>query len=630
MLKKMLVVATVTIIGVSSLLIVSLFFLLQSRYSASIINIVFERLTPYTITTQQASYLPPYQFTFEDVEINGDSQPIQIPKLSLWISPTLWTNQKLSLDSILIEEANLNFEALNSPLLKSVNTKQLALQNVDIHAANWSARDVNIQIQQPEWRSPRQTIPFGEIQASAQQLYVDGEALDQLLIDGQYKAQDSTIYGVSFKWQGANISGQAEQFEQGWSLINVTVNQLRLSQTSSIKKLLSGLNDLMLPVYHINSLDILNSDLHYAGWQFNQMDASLEDYFINRPLEQQKQASLSLSAESIDYAQLRLISPTARLNISDLGVYLDEFDADFKQGRIQMSGSLKQKQLQLNWLKISGVKWLEDSNQLLASLTEVFGSLESLDINELEIKNTQLIQVEQRPYWQLSGLNVEGKNLSLIRAGQSSLYQGSVEISANNASLDNLLTTQAIVNVAAKEGNIDLERAFLPLARGYIEASGRWQKQAISAPWQLTLHLDGLPVDLPLVQAQLPFQIIGMAEADASLEGLSGDYPILAHSLSGSIDLQLHQAALQVKDPDDTISYQQQWPLDTIKVSIDRGRIAMLAKGSNAELAGNIDLAKYPFGTLIFTSESNCKRLWSDILSQTNLVQEICSSKAEN
>ncbi|MBU2896794.1 AsmA family protein [Vibrio hepatarius] len=626
MFKKALLVTTVTTLGIISLLMLSLFFLLQSSYSGKVVNVMLNQLTPYTVSVQQASYSPPYQLTLMDVEVNSDSQLIHIPKLSLWLSSSLWKNQKLSLDSILIEEANLDLAVLSSPLLKSMNIQQLALQNVDIKAPNWSARDVNIQIKQPQWLSPQQNLPYGEIQLSAQQLYVGGEALDKLLIDAQYQSKNSTIYGASFKWYGADISGQAEQFKQGWSLINVTVNKLKLPHSSSISTLLSKFEVLDLPFYHINSLDIINSDLHYAGWQFNQIDASLENLLLDRTIWQQKQTKLSFDAESIDFSQLRLVGPTAKLTLGDNGISLDEFDADFKQGRLQMSGIWSKKNLRINWLKASGIKWVDDVNQSFISLSNASSILESLTIKQLEIKNSQLIQVEQRPYWQLSGVNIEGQHLNLIQDGEVNLYNGSLEVSANNASIDNFLTSQAIINVTAKSGDISLERAFLPLAKGYIEANGRWQRQAISDPWYLSLHLDGLPIDQPLLQARLPFQVTGMAEADVELNGLSGDYPILAHSLTGSIDLQLHNAALQVQKADNTIDYQQEWPLDTVKIRIDRGRININSRGSKAELAGNIDLTKYHFGTLLFTSENGCKRLWSDILSQTNVTQQLCPS----
>ena len=160
----------------------------------------------------------------------------------------------------------------------------------------------------------------------------------------------------------------------------------------------------------------------------------------------------------MDYEQPSLVSPTAKLNMSNSAIFLDEFDENLKQGRIQMSGSLTQKQVNLNWLKVSGIKWLEDINQLLVTLNNTSNFLDTPTIKTLGIKNSQLIQVEQRPYWQISGMNVEGMDLQLIQNCKPSLYSDNVEASANNASLDNLLTTQAIVKLAAKNGNISIEQ----------------------------------------------------------------------------------------------------------------------------------------------------------------------------
>ncbi|MDE1017380.1 AsmA family protein, partial [Escherichia coli] len=77
-----------------------------------------------------------------------------------------------------------------------------------------------------QWRAHEQLLPYGELQLSADQFYWDGEAFDKVLIDADYTTNDSTVYGASFKWRGANFSGQAEQFDSGWSLINTTISHL--------------------------------------------------------------------------------------------------------------------------------------------------------------------------------------------------------------------------------------------------------------------------------------------------------------------------------------------------------------------------------------------------------------------
>ncbi|KOO09926.1 hypothetical protein AKJ18_36875, partial [Vibrio xuii] len=93
-----------------------------------------------------------------------------------------------------------------------------------------------------------------------------------------------------------------------------------------------------LSVTHINSLDILESSFEFAGWHFDKLDASLENIALTRSVWQQQQGYLSFDADSATREQLQFTSPTAKLGFTPQGVSFDEFDADFKQGRLQLSG----------------------------------------------------------------------------------------------------------------------------------------------------------------------------------------------------------------------------------------------------------------------------------------------------
>tara|TARA_Y100001956_G_scaffold68635_1_gene71326 strand:- start:3690 stop:5573 length:1884 start_codon:yes stop_codon:yes gene_type:complete len=600
---------------------------MQTRHAPKAVSYLFGQLTPYQINAQHAKYTAPFQLTLEDVVVARQEQEFKIPKLTLWLSPSFWQEGKLALDSLLIEGATLDLNQSDASVFDSVYLHQLAFKHVDISANNWSAREVSLQVEQPRWLSKNQTLPYGDIQFSAKQLYVRGEALNDVLVDAQYQAQDSTIYGASFKWHGAEVSGQAEQFAQGWSLINVTIFNLNLDSTAPANQLVSTLRSLDFPVYHINSLDILRSQVNYQGWNFEQLDASLENLYFNRSLWQQEQGYFSFDAERLAYQELEFISPTAQLGFTKNGVNIDLFNADFKEGWVQVKGELSPSNVALDEVRLSNVKWLEGLTQVGNDIAMMSASLQSLTIDELEVRNSQFIQVEHRPYWQLSGLSIEGKNLELINQKQLGLLNGELEISANNGSFDNLLSTQLVVEMQAEQGKLNLNRAFLPLQTGYIEANGQWDRSTISAPWKLVVHADGVPTDLPLLEAQLPFSLQGMAEIELELSGLSGDYAMFAHSLSGKAQLQLHQTTLSAKSADGETSFVQRWPLEQITINADRGRLEIGSKSERAELTGSIDMIKPEFATLLFNSQSSCQRLWSDIFSLTNVIEQICSTQ---
>ena len=626
--KKALLLLSILLVSIVTLSVLTLYVVMQSQYAPKAVNLIIDKLTPYSVIASEVQYSAPFQLQLRDVEIEHLDQVVTLPKLTVWLSQFPWQNDKLSFDSILIEGATIDLSQLNSELFSGVTLHQLALKHVDISGPKWSARDVNLQIEQPIWSSSQQTLPYGDIQLSAEQLYMQGEALDKLLVDMRYRAQDSTIFGSSFNWRGASFSGQAEQYAKGWSLVNVTIDSLSLPESEQIEQLITTLGNLSLPISHINSLDILNSSFNYAHWRLERLDASLENLTLEGSLWQQNDGYLSFDAESISDQHIQLFSPRARLALTPQQVAIEEFDADFKQGRVQLQGIISPTQIALKQLKIAGIKWLEQTEQLLPALKENTDRLNHLTIEQLKVENAQFIQVEKLPYWQVSGLNIDGSQLTLIQDNKFGLLDGNLEVSANAASIDKLIATQAHLKAHADNNLLTLDRAFVPLEQGYIEASGRWDRRSASSPWQVSLHADGLPLQHYLLKQQLPFSLTGLAEVEVELKGLSGDYSMLSHSLSGYISANLHQAQLNASSFDGEQSFEQNFDLGEIKLRADRGRILIAAQEGTTQLAGEADLTKPQLATLLLKSEQTCQELWSDILGKANVIKQTCGEKS--
>ncbi|WP_176286555.1 AsmA family protein [Vibrio sp. JPW-9-11-11] len=617
-----------SIITISGLVLsfATLYALMQSRYAAQTFTTLFNTFAPYSISTTEVHYQPPLQLTLANVELNDANTPLQAPKLTVWLSRQPWQQGKLAFDSILVEGANLQLKQLNHAIFNHISLQQLALKHVDISAPKWSARGVSAQMNQPRWVQEDQTIPFADIQLTAKQLYMQGEALDDLLVDMRYQPSNSTIFGSSFSWRNAAFSGQAEQYEHGWSLINVTIDKLALPDTTPLERLLTTFSNQQLPISHINSLDILGGSFNYQGWRFENLDASLENLFLTQTLWQQASGYASFAADSIADKRVTLISPRAKLRMADQGLLIDEFDTDFKQGRIQLQGAISPQGVHLDKLDINGVKWLDHTEQLLADSRHLLAPLQSLTIDQLAVTNSQLIQVERKPYWQVSGLNIEGRDLSLIKQALWGVWQGSLSLTAHSANLDSLMTTQTKISVTAENDKLTLSRAFVPLEQGYIEARGWWDRATISAPWQLELHADGLPLQHYLLDQALPFELTGLAEVNLALSGLSGDYSMLAHSLSGKASASLRQASIKASTADGEQHFEQVFALDKVIATADRGRVSVQGKQDTLQLAGEWDLTKAPFASLLIQSRQECLELWSDIVAHTNVIKSVCDS----
>ncbi|MDN3684060.1 hypothetical protein QW180_09315 [Vibrio sinaloensis] len=62
------------------------------------------------------------------------------------------------------------------------------------------------------------------------------------------------------------------------------------------------------------------------------------------------------------------------------------FNADFKQGWLQLKGLISPSHIALQELQISGVKWLEGVNQFSADLALAAQAITSLSIDDLKVK----------------------------------------------------------------------------------------------------------------------------------------------------------------------------------------------------------------------------------------------------
>lgn len=604
------------------------FALLHTQYATPVGQWVVERLSKGNITFESVEYQYPLHFRFHHLLIHQDKQTTPIEQADIWLNAALIHNNQLVIDSILLDGLSLQHDLPNLPRLPYLNLHQLALHNVDIAHQGWVARGVNMQIKQPSWSDNHSSIPFGEIQFSAEQLYWQGEALNTVLLDMDYKPHNSTVYGLSFTWQGATISGQAEQYPQGWSLVNVTLDKLNLSASESKRLTRISQTYLANKIDHINSLDILNSNLAIGDVSLRNVDISLENLHPHASMWQQEQGYLSLRADDVTWHGQQWVEPSISIETRPGQLTINDFNAELYQGDIQLSGSITPSSLTLKQLNVRGLKWVNETTHGFDWLSQLLSSIENLNIQKLNIGNSQVIQLAKSPYWQLSGVNIEGQDLALIENKQLGLWQGALQMTANSASYDSVLATQSVIEMHSKLGKWSLDRLFIPLEKGYIDATATWDFKAISEPWQTEIHGDGLPLSLITNTLLLPFSIDGLSEFEVQLQGLAGDRSTLSHSLTGDIQANVREAILLISDEQyQTTSHP--FSLDDLTIRADRGRIhiepaQLTMQDMQVSIVGNIDLLDTENAQINVDIQQKCRETRFELFHDTQQIRYSC------
>ncbi|WP_146537696.1 AsmA family protein, partial [Vibrio crassostreae] len=95
-----------------------------------------------------------------------------------------------------------------------------------------------------------------------------------------------------------------------------------------------------IQINHINSLDILRSDLEWADGHLASFDASLENIQLPFELWQQQNAIFSLQAEGVTLDNDQFIEPSLKLNLEPNRIQIEDFYTQFLQGSVQLNGKV--------------------------------------------------------------------------------------------------------------------------------------------------------------------------------------------------------------------------------------------------------------------------------------------------
>ncbi|WP_135445083.1 AsmA family protein [Vibrio tasmaniensis] len=614
--------------------IAALLLSLQTQYRTDITNFFIKHAIEQPVLIEDVEYQSPYHITLMGITQSQPEKqtPLYIDKIDLWFSSSSITEAKLVFESVLISGLQLeadDLETLTSLFTQpSIKIHQLAINNLDFSTPDFNARGIDLQISDPTWNNDNSLLPYGKTQLSASQLYWQGEAFDNLLIDLDLKPSDSTLYGASFDWRGAKISGQAEQYQQNWSLVNVTVDGLRLNQKQTQNLLCKEWDVAGIQINHINSLDILRSDVEWQDGHLAAFDASLENIQLPFELWKQKKAIFSLQAEGVTIDDDMFIEPSIKLNLDTNQILIEDFYTQFLQGTVQLNGEVTPSSIQLAQLDLQGIKWITESQDSPPPATRLMPwltQLQNVEISRINIERSQLIQLAQKPYWQVSGLHIEGYQVQLLQDRKLGLWQGKLMASANDASYQNIISAQPVVEMNSEQGKWTLTRLFMPLKHGYVEANATLDFNQISKPWSIDISADGLPIAPILQQLELPLDATGYGEFELQAAGLYGDSLMLGYSTTGQLTGSVRQGVMTFNDKLSETSTDNVFEIPELNANFDRGRFTLepahiigasaAEQGEqriqtlNGEMSGELDLLKAEQHTLSISLSDPCHQI---------------------
>ncbi|MDP2574877.1 AsmA family protein [Vibrio penaeicida] len=620
--------------------VLALFGSLHTRYATSVVNFIANQVSNLTIQIENVEYQSPYQLTLHGVELSTQPEPMFIETANIWLDPEIFDGTKISIASLQLSGLQLQKGVPNISPLSFIKVHQIAVDNLDFSNQEWIVRGLKFQIKQPVVSDHPVWRWYGEIQLSADQIYWQNEAFNHALLDADIFADSKKIYGLSFSWRGGTLSGQAEWKDGHWNVVNAALNELTVTKNDwkTLKKFKWASTD--SSEIAINRLDVLRSDLEFPSFAMVQADMTLEDIRFPFELWKQPSGSISLNAESIDYADQLWLEPALEASFSPELITVHSANLGMDQGYIQVNGEFTPDTWHLAQLNLTGIEWHSDSELSLTPFKEQVDRLANLTIDQLSVKRAQYIDLESEPKRQISGLNIQGNQLDVLRNGQVGLWQGRLALTANSANFGKLIGSQLLVEAHANAGISYLDKVIIPVNDGLIRAQGQWDYRQHSRPWALKFQGDGIPIETLQHVHPLPLDLSGLTDTQFELSGLSGDAASFNHSVSGFISTQFrdlttasHFAALMDPSIPLELSKKESEPVSVSDfiIDVDRGRITMQEsriRGGDftGSIHGNVDLVNAEKGSITLMLKGECGEWRYQPLSSAPITREDCQT----
>lgn len=540
------------IIGLLCLAIIAMvasYAALHTKYAADVVNgaLKLAYQDKVQVRSVQYSYQDPSHLQLNGVLIKPQAtKPTLIEQMDIWLHPSLWQQNKLQIDNLIIDGLALQDGWPEIHLSQYLHINQITLAHLDFAHDAWVGRDVSLQIKHPQKRDSRLFPFYGEIRLSAEQLYWQGEALNNVFFDGDITPTHTTFYDLRFHWRQGQFAAQAtkKQSEQEWQVPHATISGLRLQQADFESISQTSLDGFKALAMRIHDLDLRQSSIDTPRFTANNIQLTASNLELPFQLWQQQDASIFVTAEDMGLFGQAINAPALDLSLQKNRATIHDISLEMLQGNLHLQGTVTPSSLMLNQLNINNMKWFP-TPETKHLVWHYLDKLDDIEAQMLTLNNLQFIDLTTTPPLQTTGLSIEGDQVQLKRDKHWGLWKGKLSLSASSATYDSVNSKNPLLTMHSEQGHFWLDKLFVPLDNGLVKGTGDIAFAQTSQPWKLNLEASGIPLRFFSRWFNLPLHLDGITDFTLKGEGLYGDPLIFKHSVTGELSASVTRATSQ-------------------------------------------------------------------------------------
>ncbi|MGL5290547.1 MAG: AsmA family protein [Vibrionaceae bacterium] len=517
---------------------------LHTPFNLPLTQLALEKFTNYRLNAQKMQYslLEPLTIKFirPQLAMVGQVGDYSVQQLALTFSPLSTIYQKkLILKQLSIDGVTLH-EQIHRQFPFEFGAEYLQLRNADLQLSDFKISGAALDLQ--NWHNSYDAWGkwSGDFIFSAKRVNYADEEIKHAQLAGNQSNGSWIINLLSFKSQYGDISAalllesNKMQFEQ-FTLANATIEGVQRNAFKVLEKNFQPwLDKYEIAINKLNLFDInvYTTDLTVEHLSLSGANLALSQGKVRWQVE--PLAEFSFNADLVSSEHWVLSDLVADFTIDNKQLTVKAFSSDLMDDALlTFSGQFSEKSSRFSNLAISNLT-LDISRRDEGLLLQWWEKSEQLQIDNLAIYNSHFTSVSEDNAFFFNKVNVDGEALLLKKGKKPALWQGKLQASAADATINQISLRAPLVTSENREGDWLLQ-AVLPFTKGHLELDARLALQEKGQPWQLSAQGLALPSEIYQQWSIAALPLKGEHDLNLQLSGLASSSDALRYSISGEL-----------------------------------------------------------------------------------------------
>ncbi|AHF74683.1 yicH [Candidatus Sodalis pierantonius str. SOPE] len=515
------------------LLIVLIYMLLQTTWGAGWLGRQLTRHSGYQVSLGNINH----RWTqFSEIQLDNvnlgkkGALPTLVAKRVVAELGTQQLTDPWHVNRLQLQDGTLNLDPAAPAWPLQADTLQLNGMAVHAPHGEWRLNGQNVNAGISPWR-PQAGYPLGRqarFQLSARSLTLNGVPAQNVLVQGEINNQALTLDNLGADLYQGELTGTARRATDGsWQVDSLWMSNVRLQSDKTLHDFLRQV--FSVPKITLRRADLIDARMEGRNWAFNDLDLTLRDMTFQDGDWSAQDGSLSFNASDLINGGVHLTDTLANMTFSPQGVEIRQFSGRWELGLLRTSGRWRRQEhrLALDELMIAGLEYTLPANWRASWLQSLPPWLASVSVERLSANRNLIIDITPAFPFQITALDVTGRQLVLARDHQWGVWSGSMTLNGSDATFNKTDVRQPSLTLDATGDTLNISELSAFTGEGLLEATAAVSQRPAR---DFTLSLNGRAVaanvlhnwgwpTLPLTgNVNLKLQLRGQMTAAAPLK----------------------------------------------------------------------------------------------------------------